>query len=284
MPVAVSEAEIIEYYDHCHVDYEIVWHLDSKMCMHYGFWDETTPNLRSALVNMNVQVARFAGINEGDYVLDAGCGVGGSSFHLANTYGCRTEGITLSEKQVAYATEKSIALDVSARVGFSKQNFTCTSFPSNHFDVVWAIESVCHAAEKAEFLREAFRVLKPGGTLIVADFFSNEPAEYKKQEWINKWAESWAIPSFEHKDNFVDKAGKVGFMQVKAKDITSFIHPTARRLYYCFVPGIICDGFLRIFGKRTRMNKLNVWSTLYQYKCFKEGACSYYMVKAKKPW
>jgi cyclopropane fatty-acyl-phospholipid synthase-like methyltransferase len=45
------------------------------MCIHYGYWNEDTPNLRTALTNMNVRVAEFARIKPGELVLDAGCGV-----------------------------------------------------------------------------------------------------------------------------------------------------------------------------------------------------------------
>ena len=147
----LNTQEIINYYDHCQVDYELVWHLKTKMCMHYGYWDDTTSTLREALVNMNKRVAAFAQVQKGDYVLDAGCGVGGSSIFLAKTLNCITKGITLSEKQVNTCRDNAAKHNVTHQCTFEVQNYLATDFADNTFDIVWAIESVCYAFDKADW-------------------------------------------------------------------------------------------------------------------------------------
>ena len=143
------------------------------MAMHYGYWDKDTRNLRQSLTNMNVKLAELTGISKDDFVLDAGCGVGGSSIFLAKNFGCKVIGITLSSKQVEAAKMNALNNGISGKATFEINNYSSTNYPDEIFDVVWAIESVCHAAEKADFLREAHRILKKGGRLIMADFFSN---------------------------------------------------------------------------------------------------------------
>src|SRR5882672_7377994 len=107
MSSTVSEQEIIEYYDHSYDDYQIVWHVNSRMSMHYGYWDESTTWLRQALTNMNRKLAAMANIQSHHHVLDAGCGVGGSSIFLAKEIGCEVTGITLSSEQVQKAKQNS---------------------------------------------------------------------------------------------------------------------------------------------------------------------------------
>ena len=279
----IENQNIVDYYDNCQVDYSIVWHLNTHLSLHYGFWDETTKRLRHALIKMNDVLAEKIEIKSSDRVLDAGCGVGGSAIYLAKKYNCSVDGITLSKNQVEFARKKAGDEKLDHKLDFHVADFTKMPFQDNSFDVVWAVESVCHAHEKADFLKEAFRVLKKGGRLIVADFFRTlENPNTDQNELLNNWGATWAVPHFEHIDLFARKASKAGFSNEQMQNITTNIRPSAKRLYYCFVPGIICDGFLRIVGKRNHLHKANVWSTYYQYKSLKQDLWNYYIFSAEK--
>lgn len=277
------EKEIIKYYDECYSDYKLVWHLASRYSMHYGYWENDTQRLRQALLNMNYKVAELANLNNGETVLDAGCGVGGTSVFIADKYDCNVHGITLSKQQVSHAYRLSQKHKLSNRLQFSVQNFCNTQFPDNHFDVVVAIESVCHAEKKELFLKEAYRILKKGGRLVVADFFRTKPIfDTEDEQLIRNWAESWAVPNFEEESNFINAAKGEGFGTVSSKNITDYILPSAKRLYYYFVPGIICHRILSAFGKRNLIHKKNVWSTYYQYQSLKRNLWNYHLIQSIK--
>lgn len=279
----IENHNIVDYYDNCQVDYSIVWHLKTHLSLHYGYWDQTTKRLRDALIRMNDVLAQKVQINPSDKVLDAGCGVGGSAIYLAKKYNCSVDGITLSKNQVEFATEKADNKNLKHKLNFLVADFTKMPYNDNTFDVVWAVESVCHAHEKADFLKEAFRVLKKGGRLIIADFFRTmENPDTEQNKLLNNWGDTWAVPNFEYIKLFENKAVKAGFSVNKTQNITKNIRPSAERLYYCFVPGIICDGFLRFVGKRNHLHKANVWSTYYQYKSLKQDLWNYYIFSATK--
>ncbi len=121
---------------------------------------------------MNEVMMIAAGIKPDDTVLDAGCGVGGSSIFLASTLGCRVTGITLSERQVNLAIENAKKTEnIDGLVDFKVMNYYATDFPDASFDVIWGCESICYADSKEQFIKEAYRLLKPGGRLVVADGF-----------------------------------------------------------------------------------------------------------------
>lgn len=83
--------------------YRLFWNLSQSRSLHYGYWDSTTSNFHEALLNINKVMSARVGISCTDQVLDAGCGVVGSSAWLAKEIGCSVVGISLSERQVAQA-------------------------------------------------------------------------------------------------------------------------------------------------------------------------------------
>lgn len=278
---AVSPQEIIEYYETCEEHYSLLWHLNTHMAMHYGYWDKNTANLKEALFNLNDLLAKEAQLDSSKSVLDAGCGVGGSSVYIARKYGCKAHGITLSNKHAAFASKMASAEGLNAT--FSVADFTNTPFANESFDVVWAIESVCHANEKADFLKEAFRVLKKGGRLVLVDFFRTmEQPDAKEAWWLNNWARTWAIPHYEYAPHFERKANEAGFKQLDRRDITKNIRRSAWLLYLYFYPGLMWNYFLKLIGKHKSTHIENIWSAFYQFHALRKGYWNYELVTAIK--
>lgn len=73
---------VIRYYEVAQRFYTVFWHR-SSYGLHYGFWADGISDLQQAILKENEVLANLAGINRGDLVLDAGCGVGGSGVWLA---------------------------------------------------------------------------------------------------------------------------------------------------------------------------------------------------------
>ncbi len=279
-----SFGDIARYYDVSKTHYEKMWDLKRSRSLHYGYWDKSTKNFHEALLNINKVMATKACINSSTVVLDAGCGIGGSSIWLAKNIGCHVTGISLSDKQIADANAKSQEENLSALAIFEKKDFANTQYQAESFDVIWAIESVCHANDKSDFTREAFRLLKKGGRLILADFFKNDGLAEVESAAIKNWAEGWAIDDFETIENFQDYLQTSGFENIELENATENIRPSARRLYRSWFPGMIGGKIYRLFHPgATAFGKKNIDTAYLQYSCLKKDLWKYYIVSAVKP-
>jgi ubiquinone/menaquinone biosynthesis C-methylase UbiE len=136
------------------------------------------------------ELARLAAIAGGSRVLDLGCGIGGPARTLAAEFGCQVTGIDLTEGYCKAARMLSATLDMGDQVSFQCANALDLPFAAASFDVVWSQNAWMNIDDKARFVREVVRVLRPGGVFALEAILAGSVADVHLPVL---WAESPAL-------------------------------------------------------------------------------------------
>ena len=278
------EQDTVQHFEDCHQDYLFAWCNSDNLAFHYGYWDSSEPyDHHQALLNKNQLLYDKAKIQPTDRVLDAGCGVGGSSMWMAKNFGNRATGITISQKQVDFATQQAKRKQVSDLADFQVANFCRTPFSDESFDVVWAAESVCHTQYKGDFLREAYRLLRKGGRLVYCDAFMMQ-REFTEEQWQTMMAffNGWAVPNLCYCDEFEDLLKQNQFRNIHLDYIheqtiqsAEYIHKINKHLYPV-------QKLSQWLGLRTKAQTANYYAGLAQYDMFRNRYAEYCVFTAEK--
>jgi O-methyltransferase StaMB len=110
-------------------------------------------------------------IGAGSRLLDVGCGVGAPAARIARLTGADVTGISVSREQIARADTLARETALEDRLVFRHADAMRMPFADASFDAVLALESMCHMPDRVQVLREMRRVLRPGGRIVLTDFF-----------------------------------------------------------------------------------------------------------------
>lgn len=149
--------------------------------IHHGYYDNESISLLQAQENLIKKLAQELPSNPKMTILDVGCGMGGSSLYLAKHHQAIVTGITLSQQQVMLATQQAIKEQITTAFFKIEDALSLSSIADNSFDIVWSLESCEQFYDKALFIQQAYRVLKPGGKLILATWCSDRDVYVSKQ-------------------------------------------------------------------------------------------------------
>ena len=103
-----TKRDVADYYNVTQLHYENWWGLKKNYSLHYGIWEDGIKIAGEAIANTNRIMMELSGITAKDVMLDAGCGVGSAAIYISSTKNARVTGITLSEKQLAFANSLAI--------------------------------------------------------------------------------------------------------------------------------------------------------------------------------
>jgi SAM-dependent methyltransferase len=114
------------------------------------------------------RLAAAAGFVAGEGLLDAGSGLGGSARYLVERYGVTVDAVDLTPDFVAAAREIDRLCGLDRLITQHLGSVLALPFNPGLFDVVWCQYVAMNVDDKPKMFAEFFRVLKPGGRLVLA--------------------------------------------------------------------------------------------------------------------
>lgn len=281
-----KEEEIAMYYKECNNAYRDAWGMDKHYQLNLGLWKKDTKKLSEALLNLNEEVAANAALNDTKIVLDAGCGVGGTAIHFAKHYGCKVTGITLSNLQLQTAKENAQRLNLNKYTDFHLMNYMNTSFKDESFDVIVGLESICYAQPKLDFLKEAYRLLKKGGRIVLAENLQAK-TQLTEEEYRSLYTNAFngcKVESLDTEDNYRANLQSLGYVQIDCIDKTKEIRPSILRLRRFYYPAYLYNAYHRLIGKPfSKTQEANTKMCYHLLSSLDKGLWKYGIVKATKP-
>jgi tocopherol O-methyltransferase len=163
--------------------------------------------------------------------VDVGCGIGGSSRHIARKYNAKVEGITLSPYQAGRANELAAEQGLADQCHFQVADALHMPFADHSFDLVWSLESGEHMPDKAQFVSELFRVATPGGRIIIVTWCHRDLAEGEtgltaaEHKLLDRINQAYFLPEWCSVNDYVALLTAQGATDVRRDDWSHIIAP-----------------------------------------------------------
>lgn len=166
----------------------------------------------------------------GETGLDFGCGIGGYDFLMVEEHGARKiVGIDIDSATIGAARDAARNRELSDRLEFIWSEPGPLPLQDAHFDFVFSKDAIVDLSEKAPVFSELFRVTRPGGHIIVSDWFrSTKPYTDEMRGWATTGEETYEMDTLSDAAAYVSDAG---FVDIEMDDRNEWFRALAQDEY-----------------------------------------------------
>ncbi|PKN39095.1 MAG: hypothetical protein CVU62_02535 [Deltaproteobacteria bacterium HGW-Deltaproteobacteria-2] len=249
---------------------------------HFGYFKTPEDDLNRATDNLIDELSSFCKLGPETKILDAGCGIGAPAIYLHDKFGSDITGISISKKGVDLANSRIMGSRYKDKVRFMVADMTATGFADKSFDVIWVMESSHLIKNKALLFDECYRLLKPGGYILLSDVLINKNfnliIKLKFLFQIINLIKTFGKGSTETPERYTELLCQSGFKNIFSKNISNEVELTLD----CWrknitenrsnLRGVLDESGIKRFEKSVEILKF----------FFKKGFNCYYLFGAEK--
>lgn len=250
--------------------------------LNFGLWDGGVKNFVEAAERLIRRLGEMSGLGPQSRLLDVACGMGTQDIFLQKTFSPESiDGLDVTWKHIEHGRRRAAEAGFSDRIQFHHGTATQLPFADESFTNVLSVEGPIHFDTREKFIREAHRVLVPGGVFVLSDYTLKRPPRTAFERFV-VWSarKLWKVP----RENAVSASEyratleRAGFTGVSIEEIGADVIPG----YYFEQrrPETIRElteirGF--VGGRLGGIIDLTV------YKAYTMGLLDYVLVRAVKP-
>jgi sterol 24-C-methyltransferase len=247
---------------------------------HFGYYEEGTLwpfPISSALRRMEERLYQTLGLTDNALVLDAGAGNGDVAIYMARK-GLKIEAIELVDMHVGWAKANVKSKHLDGQIEVSQGDYEKLEFDNETFDGAYTMETLVHAGDPIQAMREFYRVLKPGGVVTHVEYehdMDNNPVGRRAMSLINDYTH---MPAFEQfpLGTIRRSLENVGFQNVEVQDLTQNAIPLMRFFFLlAYIPYLI----IQLLGLEAHFANAMAAVELWRHR----DHVRYRMIKARKP-
>ena len=159
--------------------------------------------MAAAMRRMEDKLGEALALPPGSRVLDAGCGEGDVAIRLRTRFGLEVDGVDLLRPNLRRARAKAARLGLAGSLRFHRLDYGDLPFGDRSFDGAYTMETLVHAFDHRQALRELGRVLKPGGALALFEYSvpprsQMTPEQREAFDFVVERSAMRSLPAFVH--------------------------------------------------------------------------------------
>lgn len=273
-----EEEGVREHYDIGN-DFFKLWH-DETMTYSCAYFKSKDDDLKTAQLQKIDHVLRKLNLEEGDKLLDIGCGWGSLALRAAEKYNVEVMGITLSKEQEIEAKRRAAEKGLADQIEIRRQDYRELAEEKHKFDKIVSVGMFEHVGKEniSQYFKAVDKLLKDKGVSLLHSI--THLKEQPVHQWLQKYIFPWGyIPSLRE---IVWELPENSFQLIDAENIGYHYSLTAERWLENFEE--VTDQVREKFDERfVRMWRIFLMGVVFYFRYGSNSVHQILFSKGNKP-